>query len=64
MHCGRCKGLMVSARYSDYYQVSYEWRCLNCGAIVFPPSFDRLTALEVKRRLGGVERRYMHSRSR
>ena len=65
MTCSKCKGLMVTARYSDYYQVCYEWRCLNCGSIVFPPSADRPTALEVKRRLGiGCERRYAHNRSR
>jgi hypothetical protein len=50
--CSKCKGLMVTARFSDFYQIRYEWRCLNCGAIVFPPTADRASALEVRHRLG------------
>ena len=52
MICSKCKGLMVTARFSDYYQIRYEWRCLNCGAIVFPPTADSASALEVRHRLG------------
>ena len=52
MICSKCKGLMVTARFSDYYQICYEWRCLNCGAIVFPPTADTASALAVRHRLG------------
>jgi hypothetical protein len=37
MTCSKCKGLMVTARSSDFYQLFCECRCINCGAMVFPP---------------------------
>ena len=36
MECGRCKGLMVRERFSDYLLIVYAWKCLNCGAMVDP----------------------------
>ena len=61
MMCSKCKGLMVTARFSGYYQICYEWRCLNCGAIVFPPTADRASALEVRHRVGiGYNRPHAH----
>jgi hypothetical protein len=38
MTCSKCKGLMVTARSSDFYQQFYECRCINCGSMVFPPT--------------------------
>ena len=41
MTCQRCDGLMVRERYDDLelgsagHEIS-AWRCLNCGAIVYP----------------------------
>ena len=63
MKCSKCKGLMVTARFSDHYQICYEWRCLNCDAIVFPPTSDSASALEVRYRLGvGCRRTHVHGR--
>lgn len=41
MTCQRCDGLMVRERYDDLELGSagheiFDWRCLNCGAIVDP----------------------------
>src|ERR1700745_1340096 len=36
MQCGKCKGLMVRERFSDYFLIVYAWKCINCGAIVDP----------------------------
>ena len=64
MQCTKCDGLMVTAQFSDYYQLCYEWRCLNCGSIVFPPSIDLAPALEAKARLSFSrgQRAYRHRR--
>jgi len=36
MECAKCKGLMISERFSDYFFTCYAWKCLNCGAVVDP----------------------------
>jgi hypothetical protein len=67
MRCAKCKGLMVTARFSDYYQICYEWRCLNCGAIVFPPSIDRFPSvipITKRRPKRAAQRACAHGRTR
>lgn len=34
MECARCRGFMVREWLSDIFQVSYSWKCVNCGAIM------------------------------
>lgn len=34
MECLRCRGFMVREWLSDILNVSYSWKCINCGAIV------------------------------
>jgi phage FluMu protein Com len=69
MKCTKCDGLMVTARFSDFYQICYEWKCLNCGAIVFPQSYERApeaaaTSQPAKASAGnGRERRYAQGRA-
>ena len=36
MECGRCQGFMVREWLSDILQVSYSWKCVNCGGIMDP----------------------------
>jgi hypothetical protein len=36
MDCPKCKGLMVTERFSDYFLICDAWKCLNCGAVVDP----------------------------
>ena len=34
MECPKCKGMMMLERFSDFFLVSYAWKCMNCGAII------------------------------
>jgi hypothetical protein len=42
MRCVRCNGLMVREKFEDLGELgsgdheSAGWRCINCGAIVYP----------------------------
>ena len=52
MTCSKCKGLMVTARSSDFYQLFCECRCINCGAVVFPPTIGLNRAGQVRSHRG------------
>ena len=34
MDCPRCQGLMCLERLCDMGDISYAWKCINCGALV------------------------------
>lgn len=34
MDCPRCHGLMYLERLCDIGDVSYGWKCINCGALI------------------------------
>ncbi len=34
MKCPKCKGLMYTERFSDFYIVFDVWKCVNCGALI------------------------------
>ena len=64
MRCHRCQGLMVTSRFSDYYVICYEWKCINCGAIVFPPAIDALATEVPKNGKNGLQARpYTHAKT-
>jgi hypothetical protein len=33
MECLRCHGFMIREWLSDILQVSYSWKCINCGSV-------------------------------
>ncbi len=61
MTCSKCKGLMVTARGSDFYQHFYECRCINCGAMVFPPTAGHNLAGQVRSH-GGIRSAQLSTR--
>ncbi len=34
MSCPRCHGLMYLERLCDFGDISYAWKCINCGALL------------------------------
>jgi len=34
MECLRCQGLMYLERLCDMGDISYAWKCINCGALI------------------------------
>lgn len=34
MECPKCRGLMMSERFSDFFLIFYAWKCINCGSII------------------------------
>ena len=40
MRCQKCRGLMYTERFADYFLAFYAWKCINCGTVI-----DSLIAL-------------------
>ncbi|MFM8551555.1 MAG: hypothetical protein ACKOCD_04455 [Nitrospiraceae bacterium] len=34
MECRKCRGLMVSERWDDFFEEARAWRCVNCGSLL------------------------------